>query len=183
MPDEKGSTVYLIYLAAQEQTSLPAQIQIAPIKAAKSVRLLGSSTAVQWKVTPEGLSVSVPQSVRTAAVRARLGFRDRWWTHRIASGPLAFASIRRYLKANGVGMGPMNHLHSSLWEMSYDENRDCGRWARRGRGCQAHQRQRRRSRSLLGSEPCLPYIRPKVVLLAFGRADSRRHRTMRPRPW
>jgi alpha-L-fucosidase len=60
----KGDKLYAICLAEQGQTSLPAQIQIAPIKSAKSVRLLGSSTAMQWKVTPEGLSIDVPQTVR-----------------------------------------------------------------------------------------------------------------------
>lgn len=59
----KGERLYVIHLAEQGQTSLSAQIQVAPIKSAKSVRLLGSSAAVQWKVTPEGLSIDVPESV------------------------------------------------------------------------------------------------------------------------
>jgi alpha-L-fucosidase len=59
----KGEKLYAICLAEQGQATPPAQIQVAPIKAAKSVRLLGSSTAVQWKIGAEGLSIDVPQSV------------------------------------------------------------------------------------------------------------------------
>lgn len=61
---KKGGTLFAIYLAEEGQTSPPEQIQVAPVRAAKSVRLLGSSDAVQWTITPEGLSVSIPQSVR-----------------------------------------------------------------------------------------------------------------------
>ena len=61
---KKSGTLFAICLAEEEQTSPPEQIHIAAVKAAKSVRLLGSPEAVQWTVTPEGLSVSIPQSVR-----------------------------------------------------------------------------------------------------------------------
>jgi alpha-L-fucosidase len=61
---KKGETLYAICLAEQGQTAPPAQIQIAPIKAAKSVRLLGSSNKVEWTITPEGLSVSIPEDMR-----------------------------------------------------------------------------------------------------------------------
>jgi len=61
---KKGGTLFAICLAEEGQTSPPEQIHIAPVKAAKSVRLLGSPEAVQWTITPEGLSVSIPQSVR-----------------------------------------------------------------------------------------------------------------------
>ena len=60
----KGERLYAIYLAEEGQTAPPAQIRIAPIQAAKSVRLLGSPDALPWTVTPEGLSISVPESVR-----------------------------------------------------------------------------------------------------------------------
>ncbi|MCL5278371.1 MAG: alpha-L-fucosidase, partial [Planctomycetes bacterium] len=58
---KKGEKLYAICLAEEGQTALPERIQIPPIKAAKSVKLLGSKTAVAWTVTPEGLSVAVPQ--------------------------------------------------------------------------------------------------------------------------
>jgi len=61
---KKGEKLYAIYLAEENPSALPAQIQVAPIKAAKSVRLLGSPDAVEWKVTPEGLSISLPDSAR-----------------------------------------------------------------------------------------------------------------------
>ena len=60
----KGERLYAICLAELGQTSLSAQIQVGPIKSAKSVRLLGSSAAVSWKVGAEGLSIVVPESER-----------------------------------------------------------------------------------------------------------------------
>ncbi len=60
----KGERLYAICLAEQGQASLSAQIQVGPIKSAKSVRLLGSSAAVSWKVGAKGLSIDVPESVR-----------------------------------------------------------------------------------------------------------------------
>ena len=60
----KGEKLYAICLAEEGQTGMPERIQIPPVKAAKSVTLLGSKTAVEWTVTPEGLSISVPQDVR-----------------------------------------------------------------------------------------------------------------------
>jgi len=61
---KKGETLYAICLAEPGQTTPPEQIPIPPIKAAKSVRLLGSSIAVEWKIASEGLTVSIPESVR-----------------------------------------------------------------------------------------------------------------------
>ena len=63
---KEGEKLYAIYLAEEGQTALPERIQIPPIKAAKSVKLLGSKSAVAWTVTPEGLFVAVPQDVRTS---------------------------------------------------------------------------------------------------------------------
>jgi alpha-L-fucosidase len=60
----KGEKLYVICLAAEGQSVPPAQIRIAPIKAAQSVRLLGSPSAVEWTITPEGLAISMPESVR-----------------------------------------------------------------------------------------------------------------------
>ncbi len=61
---KKGEKLYAIYLAAEGQTALPERIQIAPVKTAKSVKLLGTKAAVEWTVTPEGLAVTVPQDIR-----------------------------------------------------------------------------------------------------------------------
>jgi alpha-L-fucosidase len=61
---KKGEKLYAICLAEEGQTTLPERIHVPPIKAAKSVKLLGSRVALEWTVTPEGLSVSVPQDVR-----------------------------------------------------------------------------------------------------------------------
>ncbi|MGE5293923.1 MAG: alpha-L-fucosidase C-terminal domain-containing protein, partial [Solirubrobacterales bacterium] len=60
----KGEKLYAICLAEQGQPTPPAQIALAPVKAAKSVRLLGSSAKVEWTISPEGLSVSIPESMR-----------------------------------------------------------------------------------------------------------------------
>jgi|GEM_PF-379431 len=62
----KGNTLYAICLAEKDQTIPPGQIEIAPIKAAQSVRLLGSKTTVEWTAKVEGLSVSIPASIRRA---------------------------------------------------------------------------------------------------------------------
>jgi alpha-L-fucosidase len=61
---KKGEKLYAICLAPEGQTTLPDRIQIPPVKAAKSVKLLGSKNAIEWAVTPEGLSVTIPQEVR-----------------------------------------------------------------------------------------------------------------------
>jgi alpha-L-fucosidase len=61
---KKGEKLYAIYLAAESQAALPERIQVPPIKAAKSVKLLGAKAAVEWTVTPEGLSLTIPQDIR-----------------------------------------------------------------------------------------------------------------------
>ena len=61
---KKGEKLYAICLAQEEQTTTPERIRIAPVKAAKSVRLLGSPDQLEWTVEPEGLSVSIPESAR-----------------------------------------------------------------------------------------------------------------------
>jgi alpha-L-fucosidase len=63
---KKGEKLYAIYLAAEGQTAPPERIEVGPIGAAKSVRLLGSDAKLEWTVTPSGLSVSLPESVRQA---------------------------------------------------------------------------------------------------------------------
>jgi len=61
---KKGETLYAICLAESGQTTPPEQISIPPIKRATSVKLLGSSIAVEWKIALEGLIISIPESVR-----------------------------------------------------------------------------------------------------------------------
>ncbi len=61
---KKGGTLFAICLAEEGQTTLPERIDIPPIKAARSLRLLGSETAPQWATTPEGLSMSISKEIR-----------------------------------------------------------------------------------------------------------------------
>ncbi len=83
---KKGEKLYAICLAAEGQTALPERIQIPPIKAAKSVKLLGSKTAVEWTVTPEGLVRDCPAGRSpVAALPARLGARGRWCSPGVAA--------------------------------------------------------------------------------------------------
>jgi alpha-L-fucosidase len=60
----KANAAYAIYLAEEGQTAPPERIQVPPVRSVKSVRLLGSDVAVEWKVADGGLSITVPQSVR-----------------------------------------------------------------------------------------------------------------------
>jgi len=62
----KGEKLYAICLAAEGQTAPPEQIQVPPLQAAKSVKLLGSRSKVTWALTPEGLSVTMPPETRNA---------------------------------------------------------------------------------------------------------------------
>jgi len=61
---KKGEKLYAICLAEEGQTTPPERIQVPPIKAAKSVKLLGATAAVEWTVTPKGLAVTIPQGAR-----------------------------------------------------------------------------------------------------------------------
>jgi alpha-L-fucosidase len=63
---KKGEKLYAICLATEGQTAPPEQIQVPPLKAAKSVKLLGSKGNVTWTLTPEGLSVKIPSEIRNA---------------------------------------------------------------------------------------------------------------------
>ena len=63
---KKGEKLYAICLAAEGQSVPPERIEVGPIRAAKSVRLLGSDAKLEWTVTSGGLSVSLSQSVRQA---------------------------------------------------------------------------------------------------------------------
>ncbi len=60
----KGTKLYAICLAEEGQMGPPERIRVAPIKAAKSVKMLGVRDAAEWKDTPEGLSILLPQSIR-----------------------------------------------------------------------------------------------------------------------
>jgi len=59
----KGATLYALYLAEDGQAAPPQHIEIAALRGAKSVRLLGSQAALAWKAGPDGLSVRIPESV------------------------------------------------------------------------------------------------------------------------
>jgi alpha-L-fucosidase len=69
----KGGTLYAICLAAEGQAGPPERIEVGPVRAAKSVRLLGSNAKLEWTVTPDGLSVPIPENVRQAPP-----CRDAW---------------------------------------------------------------------------------------------------------
>jgi alpha-L-fucosidase len=60
----KANAAYAIYLAEEGQTAMPERIQVPPVRNAKSVRLLGSDVAVEWKIADSGLSITVPQGIR-----------------------------------------------------------------------------------------------------------------------
>ncbi len=60
----KANTAYAIYLAEDGQTAPPERIQVPTVHSAKSVRLLGSDAAVEWKVVDDGLAIAVPPSIR-----------------------------------------------------------------------------------------------------------------------
>jgi alpha-L-fucosidase len=61
---KKGEKFYAICLAPEGRTTLPERIEVTPIRGAKSVRLLGADAELEWTVTPAGLSVVLPDSVR-----------------------------------------------------------------------------------------------------------------------
>jgi len=61
----KGHTIYLIVLAAGEETAPPAHVKAPALKREKQVRMLGATEAVQWSAgSGEGLSIEIPQSIR-----------------------------------------------------------------------------------------------------------------------
>ena len=60
----KANTAYAIYLAEEGQIAPPERIQVPPVRSVKSVRLLGSDVAVEWKIADDGLSITIPQSIR-----------------------------------------------------------------------------------------------------------------------
>ena len=60
----KSNTAYAIYIAEEGQTTPPQQIQVSPVRGARSVRLLGSDASLEWKAADNGLTVTIPQSIR-----------------------------------------------------------------------------------------------------------------------
>jgi len=63
---QKDDSLYLIHLAAQRETSPPAEMRLPAVKDAKKVRMLGSKVPVEWSVTDEGLVIRVSEDVRNA---------------------------------------------------------------------------------------------------------------------
>ncbi len=61
---KRGDKLYLIYLAAEGETSPPAQIGVAGVPEGKSLRMLGSEAKIHSKWDAEGLSILVPEAVR-----------------------------------------------------------------------------------------------------------------------
>jgi alpha-L-fucosidase len=60
----KGDKLYLIYLGEEGQAGPPAEISLPAIRRGQSVRMLGTAEKVDWMVTPAGLTIRPPQSVR-----------------------------------------------------------------------------------------------------------------------
>jgi alpha-L-fucosidase len=61
---KKGSKLYLIVLAADNETAPPAAVTLSTIHQATAVRMLGTNEPVAWKATDAGLAIDVPAAVR-----------------------------------------------------------------------------------------------------------------------
>ncbi len=62
---KKGDTVYLIYLAADQETTPPAKLVVSAVTGGKSVRMLGTNVPVAYTFDPDkGLTLEIPESVR-----------------------------------------------------------------------------------------------------------------------
>ena len=62
---KKGATVYLIYLAAENESAPPARLSLTEVTGGKSVRMLGSKTPVAYTFDPQGgLLIEIPESLR-----------------------------------------------------------------------------------------------------------------------
>ena len=68
---------------------MPEQIQIPPVRSAKSVRLLGSDILLVWKVAEDGLSIIVPQSIRQSPPC------DHAWAFEITDALIRAESVMR----------------------------------------------------------------------------------------
>ena len=63
---QKGDKVYAIYLAGEDETTLPAEIKIDAFRPAKGgkVHLLGYGKPLQWEKSGAGMVVKIPQALR-----------------------------------------------------------------------------------------------------------------------
>jgi alpha-L-fucosidase len=62
---QKGSTVYLIYLADKDESAPPPKVVIPAVVGGKAVRMLGTQTPVHDSFDPEnGLTIEIPQEIR-----------------------------------------------------------------------------------------------------------------------
>jgi len=60
----KGDKIYLIYLPEKDQNTPPATIKVASIRRASSVRMLGVSDPIAWKIDDGGLTIQIPEAVQ-----------------------------------------------------------------------------------------------------------------------
>jgi len=61
---KRDETLYAILLAGQDEILPPAEITIAVLEGAQTVRMVGVDQPVLWRIGPEGLTVSVPEAIR-----------------------------------------------------------------------------------------------------------------------
>ncbi len=62
---KKGSTVYLIYLAAKDESVPPTKLRVSAITGGKTIRMLGTKTPVNFSFDAEhGLTIEVPEAIR-----------------------------------------------------------------------------------------------------------------------
>jgi len=62
----KGTTLYLIYLASDDETVPPAEVKVDGIRRGRHVRMLGVEEPVEWTIDGKGLTIRVPEPVRKA---------------------------------------------------------------------------------------------------------------------
>lgn len=62
---KKGTTIYLIYLANEDEVSPPLKLQMPVIANGGAVRMLGSETPIHYAFNPKsGLTIELPESIR-----------------------------------------------------------------------------------------------------------------------
>jgi alpha-L-fucosidase len=63
----KKDRLYLIYLGEEGQAGPPAEIRVAAVRKARTVRMLGTEQPVDWRVDDrQGLTIRVPETLRAA---------------------------------------------------------------------------------------------------------------------
>ena len=66
MTQKNDGTVYLLYLADQNETKVPSEILLTSIKPAKNatISLLGTSTKLNWKYSGTGFYATIPENIQ-----------------------------------------------------------------------------------------------------------------------